>query len=211
MRTLNPTPNPDFTLDTVAARALSMVGAPIPYVLSTGGRNPLAPSPIGRKVLKDGTVIPGCDCSGFTAWCCGMDRFQETFPLLGGWVNTDAMMGRWSAAKKLWCPINGWYELLDAPIVGCIVVFGAIDLDADGDRDRIGHTGIVTRVPDNGSWGWRSIEVTHCSSSNWKRSGGKSSISTTDGSAWAGQQSFRGRVNPRWGSIFLKPRMLGIG
>lgn len=195
----------------VAARARSMIGADIPYLLSAGGRKPTAPSPIGRKVYKDGRVGVGCDCSGFTAWCCGMDRFQEDFPLLGGWINTDAMLGSWDAAAKRWRPVPGWYELLDAPVVGCIVVFGAIDLDHDGDRERIGHTGIVTGIDFPPDWSWGSIEVTHCSGSNDRKSNGASSIAATDGRAWAGKHVYRGRTNQRWASQFLRPLALGIG
>jgi hypothetical protein len=67
------------------SRALSQVGVRMQYHLGHGGRDPLAADPFDREDPHFGYVdpathrnleLPTCDCSGFTAWASGVDRFQ---------------------------------------------------------------------------------------------------------------------------------------
>ncbi len=104
-----------------ALRALQWVGNNgITYKLGAGGRTP-AQLPY---VKGEGEL----DCSGFVAWCCGYDRFQEGL----GWINTDAL-------EKLSDTSTSFIRVSsDEVAAGDIVVYGA--------GAKIGHTGIVVAV-----------------------------------------------------------------
>lgn len=149
----------------IVRRAKSAMGHDTIYALGTGGRKP-------------GAVLPydtarRCDCSGFAAWTCELDRYQPGNPVLkeinGGWLSTDGII-------RLARASGGLFELIEIPDPGDIVVYG--DSRKDGMK-RQGHVGIVVSVP----WGedpthpvfspgiWELIRVVHCSSGNYKRTG----------------------------------------
>jgi len=74
-----------------------------------------------------------CDCSAFADWCAGVDKHG---PASAAWQNTDALVndGLHALKQDLW-------RLLDAPVRGCLIVYGG-HTDADGKR-RAGHVGVV--------------------------------------------------------------------
>lgn len=191
------------SLSLAAVRAKSMIGAPIPYVLGAGGRNPMATTPIGKRDDRR-----GCDCVGFTAWCSGFDRFQKTFPYFGGWINTDSSLGKWNADLGKWEPAEKWFMLLERPCIGCWIVYPSVDIDHDGDRDRIGHVGIVTSVEKE--WSWQTTRVVHCSSSASKATRGRA-VQESDALLWGRARTYRGRTSPRFGAAFLAPLVGAIG
>lgn len=185
------------SLGMAAARARSMINAPVPYVLGAGGRNPMATSPIGKRDNRR-----GCDCVGFTAWCSGFDRLQKEFPYYGGWINTDSSLGKWNGELGQWEPASGWFALLDRPVIGSWIVYPSIDIDNDGDRDRIGHVGIVVGV--EAEWSWQTTRVVHCSSSASKATRGRA-IQESDATLWARAKTYRGRSSARYAAAFLAP------
>lgn len=191
------------SLALAASRAKAMINAPVPYVLGAGGRKPMASTPIG---MRNGRR--GCDCVGFTAWCAGFDRFQKDFPLYGGWINTDSSLGRWNAKTGQWDPADCWFLRLEKPVIGCWIVYPSVDLDNDGDRDRIGHVGIVTSVACE--WSWATTKVVHCSSSASRAHKGRA-IQETTAELWARARTFRGRTAPRYAAAFVAPLVGSIG
>lgn len=186
-----------------AARAKAMIDAPVPYVLGAGGRNPMATTPIGMRDKRR-----GCDCVGFTSWCSGFDRFQKDFPFYGGWINTDSSLGKWNATTGQWEPAEGWFLRLEKPVIGCWIVYPSIDIDNDGDRDRIGHVGIVTEHAKE--WSWATTRVVHCSSSASRARNGRA-IQESDAALWGRARTYRGRSAPRYAAAFLAPLVGSIG
>ncbi len=145
----------------VLKRALSVQRAAIGYELGAGGREPRLAHPGGRS--KKGHPGLWCDCSGFVSWCMGLDRYQKP-----AWLNTDSLI---LDAKRH----HRWVrEVLDVQ-EGDLVIWPSTF--KDGVRVRIGHTGIVSKVPRitalltdmfSEKW-WALLRVIHCSSSNYKR------------------------------------------
>jgi len=68
--------------DPAAMRAISVIGRGV-YRLGRGGRDPLAPTPFDAAGESD--------CSGYAAWCLGLDRYQPG-EITGGWISTDAIV-----------------------------------------------------------------------------------------------------------------------
>jgi hypothetical protein len=108
-----------------------------------GGDDPTAPDPASRW-SKPGSnfVNVTADCVAGIAWCSGFDRLQpeRAGRVWGGRLNCDSIL---IEANEY----GACFEFLEAPEPGAIVVFGSIDYNRDGERDRIGHIGIVTDVP----------------------------------------------------------------
>lgn len=189
-----------LTPDEAVRRAKSMVGAPIGYVLGCGGRNPKSNTPATTREF--GTEQrTGCDCVGFTAWSSGFDRFRHDFPYYGGWINTDSALGQWDG--HTWHPAPGWFELLAAPEPGAWVCYPSIDLDHDGQRDRIGHVGIVSDASGWTTAKWAGVKVVQCSSSASRRTG--RAIVETDATLWGMAEWFQGQHEQRWRAAFLRP------
>ena len=145
-----------LTGDTVVARARSAIGSRTVYALGQGGRNPRAAHP-GSRLLLVGP--PRLDCSGFAAWCVGVDRYlpNGAVPHLPGgeWFETTQLCrdGRtpfgyvtailWAAAEP--------GDLLAYP-------------DSSG---RQGHVGVVSDIAP----GWGPARVIHCSAGNFRATG----------------------------------------
>lgn len=178
------------------ARARSMIGytppphphsppgwpkSPIRYRLAAGhngGTDPYAPHPASWSF---GFRTPTLDCSGFVAWCLGLDRYQPDSAVK--WISTDGMIRDADGEQEYFSPI-------DRPELGAVVVYGSEW--RDGRRIYVGHVGIVVCLPVRG-WGpghrqWSRLRVVHCSSGNDRRMGG--AIQQTDASHWRG----RGRL-----------------
>ena len=136
-----------LTHDRVIDRARSVVGTPCVYALREGGRDPFAAHP-GAK----------CDCSGFVAWCYGVDRFLDNagVPHLDGrpWFETTTIAADAISPFGFVAEID-WTNALP----GDLLVWG----DRNGKQ---GHIGIVSVVGDDGP-----SRVIHCSSGNFKLRG----------------------------------------
>jgi hypothetical protein len=140
------------------------------YKLGEGGRDPWATNcstPWESRLRHGGTFslvsVPASDCVGFALWCLGVDRYQpETFPLWGGWMNTDSMIADARGGRTWWEEIPRWKAQ-----VGDLVVYGAKYLGLSK-----GHVGVVVGVtPYAGQqakvWTDR-LTVAHCSSGHQK-------------------------------------------
>lgn len=180
---------PGLTATDALHRAASCVGQGR-YVLGAGGRDPDAPAPWTRRGARYGS-----DCVGFVLWCWGLDRYQPaTFPLYGGWINTDSALQSVRTSGQ-------WFELVEggrAVEPGDLLVFPSVDLDHDGSRDRIGHVGLVSHVPYLWDGDVGDLRVIHCAAS------GRVAVRESSGAPWAGRDAFRGRRDPRWQSRVLR-------
>jgi hypothetical protein len=139
---------------TLLSRARSARNEGVIYWWGKGGFDPMSPGPAGQ----DGR----CDCSGFVCWALGLSRITS-HPLYVaynggggsiGWINSDAMVH--DAGRQ-----TGFFERLDEPEPGCIVMY-----PKRGSGRRYGHVGIVTRVA-----GGAVSKVVHCSAGNFLDTG----------------------------------------
>jgi hypothetical protein len=151
---------------TVVARARSAIGKGIHYDLGKGGRDPFAALPSGAGLL--------CDCSGFAAWCAGVDRFLPNdggIPHLEGaaWFETTALVRDAIARGLGFCDAVRWQFAHP----GDLVVFG----DSRGTDDKIhqGHVGVVATADGEGP-----LSVVHCSTSNDRLTGDAIRETTAD-------------------------------
>lgn len=177
---------------TALTRARSVVGTGR-YLVGAGGRDPRASTP-------DSAVCGrcGCDDAGFLAWCFGYDRYQRGFAYGWDWINADSMI---LEAETL----GAWFRPLPEPEVGAVVSYSSIDLERDGHRDRVGHTGLVVALPERWSTDdhvWAAMRIIHCASSIQRRRG--HAIDETHGVAWAHRASYRGASHPYWRTRFLR-------
>jgi hypothetical protein len=124
----------NVTLSDVVTRARSVVGSGT-YKLGMGGRNPELNEPFDK--------FDRCDCSGFVAWCLGIDRYQPG-RIDGDWIETTAVYHD----TQLFTPMND-------RLPGYVIVYP----DANGHQ---GHIGIISAV----DFGGRITRVIHCSHSN---------------------------------------------
>jgi len=142
--------------DAVVARARKAIGHATVYKLGQGGRDPLAQHP-GAVLTVEGFTQYLCDCSGFAAWCVGVDRY---LPNVGGdaaeayqWFETsnlakDVEREDWpNLSKVLW----------QAALPGDLLVWG----DRNGSQ---GHVGVVASLGQTGP-----ETVVHCSMGNFRR------------------------------------------
>lgn len=119
----------------VRAREAAAIRPAIRYHLGAGGRRPGATTPADAQGR--------CDCSGFAAWCLGIDRKTAA----GVWLNTDEIERDARTA-------GGLFDRLAEPRVGCLVVYGA--------GPKIGHVGVVVETPLQWTWMWATLRVIHC-------------------------------------------------
>jgi hypothetical protein len=131
----------------VVGRAYSALTIPIEYRLGAGGRRPNDPSPADDQGR--------CDCSGFACWTLRMDRLQR----VDGkdvWLSTGGMVADATGPRR-------WFEVIDRPEPGCLVVYRANPLVA-----RVtGHVAVVVsaRVAE---WNpkdpacWKAVQIIHC-------------------------------------------------
>lgn len=164
------------------------------YGLGCGGTDPKAPLPWGTYQARPGEDAARvkvrrsvgalwCDCSGFIAWLLGVPRKIAGYARGYGWLSTDGLIADADdPAVELvqWVPLGATIE----PWV-CLVVYGSVDTDHDGDRDRIGHVGIVIGVPVGWTYqGAASLElltILHCAASK----SDTGAIRVSDGKPWA--------------------------
>lgn len=159
----------------ILERARSAIGHGTVYALGRGrgGRDPLTPSPADK--------LRRCDCSGFAAWACGLDRYQPASWLKqvnGGWLSTNGIISDAMATP------HAFFRRVAVPELGDLVVYG--DRKVNG-VTRQGHVGIVAEFPD--------LRVVHCSSSNYKRTG--DAIQETDGAFFLARGAIFARYIPR--------------
>lgn len=136
----------------LVARARSAIGYGTVYALGEGGYDPDAPLP-----STDGK----CDCSGFAAWVCGLDRRQPQSALAsfnGGWLSTDGII--WDARNA-----GEFFELVSAPAPGDLAVYGDY-VGADGVHHE-GHVGVLSRVAPS----WSGLKMVHCSLGSYRSKG----------------------------------------
>lgn len=160
-------------------RAMAILAGPrIIYGLGCGGADPRAASPAGPYVPRKGDSserrrvrkLAGrvfLDCSGAVAYVLGIPRKIADYARGWGYFSTDGAVAdandsavellEWAAPGEVAVP---WRYL---------VVYGGEDTDGDGDRDRIGHIGIVCGVPPGwtyrGSASLAELDVWHCAAS----------------------------------------------
>jgi len=142
--------------DAVVARARSVIGKATVYKLGQGGRDPHALHP-GVVRMVEGFATYECDCSGFAAWCVGVDRY---LPNVGAaeadayqWFETsnlakDVLRDDWPNLRKV---------LWQAALPGDLLVWG----DREGSQ---GHVGVVASLGQVGP-----ETVVHCSAGNFRR------------------------------------------
>jgi len=135
----------------VVDRALSACALPILYKLGAGGRRPRAKTPADDAGF--------CDCSGFIAWCFGVDR-KTDHPWYknqnGGWLETTAIM------RDARVPFGMFDEIPEGLVrPGVVIVYGdrkehmAV---SGGTRHVQGHVGIVRSIS--------PLRIIHCSRTN---------------------------------------------
>lgn len=139
-----------LTRDDVVQRATGAVGKATRYALGRGGRDPAAAHPAQGRA---------CDCSGFAAWCVGVDRYLPNaaipdLPEQYGWFETTAL---YADARSPWGFVTEipW----TAALPGDLLVWP----DAGG---RQGHVGVVVQADHAGP-----AAVAHCAASHWRKHG----------------------------------------
>lgn len=165
----------DIELDEIehpaVARARQFLGQGL-YCLGAGGKNPYAADPWSTCAKPSvhtheakGRVF--CDCSGFVDYCFGWSRNDPVY----GWRYTDAFVR--DALRDVPGDLGYAVQIAECR-EGDLVVYKSADLDGDGDRDLIGHVGIISK---RGAT-WRDLRVIHCSAS------GTFAVKETDGRIW---------------------------
>lgn len=182
-----------MNVDMMLRRARSQVGK-VSYRLGAGGRDPTSSS-CGTKYSKSKKRVS--DCIGFACWAWGFSRYSTRFPVYGGWINTDSMVMCADDSVRSHMMLE-WFTLLDAPVVGCFIVYPGIyaqkdPKDVKRSRVRIGHVGIVTEVVDG-----EPTKVIHCSSS-------KRGVAETDAALWKNKSSFKNGNNAHWRTRYIWP------
>lgn len=125
------------TRSDVVTRARSAIGQG-KYKLGQGGRVPRNPAPFVDEM---------CDCSGFVAWCLGIDRYQPGKVSGGDWIETTQV---YVDAQD----DAGLFVRTMVPRPGDVIVYP----DRKGKQ---GHIGVVSEVEDG-----KVSKVIHCASSN---------------------------------------------
>jgi len=112
---------------------------------------------LGKGGFKPGADVPwndarGCDCSGFVAWCLGLNRHTDHpwyREVNGGWLETTAIVHDALGPFGMFDAIP-----LDEARPADVIVYG----DKDGHQ---GHVGLIVATNPE-------VEVIHCSSGNFK-------------------------------------------
>lgn len=202
---------PGVTDDIACARARRYLYDPsVRYVLGAGGVDPTAGTPVAAHWKSR---IVGVDCIGWALWCWGIARLQPTFPEYGGYINCDsAIIDARHAAV--------WFELLERPERGALLVWPSIDIDHDGDRDRIGHVSMILD-PLPAEWSpatsrFAELTVAHCGASNSHLAPANvrndairaPAVALTTGAAWDHREHFtyagKEHAEPKWRSVMLR-------
>jgi hypothetical protein len=196
---------PDVPLTRMQAvkRALADVGHGI-YGFGEGGRNPAG----DRETWSELLGKYAADCSGSLLYWLGLDRHQpkSRFPLYGGWISTDSMIDD--------AELRGGGHLfarVATPRPGDVLVWPGVDLDRDGDRDRIGHCSIIVSVP--AEWDefdvtpqYDQLRVVQCRGPN----GNTPAVVETSGAPWMGRETIVKKGKPYgtdrdWRTRILRP------
>jgi cell wall-associated NlpC family hydrolase len=149
-----------------------------------GGADGDSPTPLDARGESE--------CSRFVFWAWRKKKRLPRGVTMGGYseANTTAMVADALGAQNV-------VELVpvgDDVLPGDAVVYPGVDTDGDGDRDGIGHTGVVVQVPK----GWQytgpaslgHLRVVHCNA------GPAPAIDETGGQPWARRSD----------SIVVRPR-----
>lgn len=150
----------------------------VQYLLGEGGRFYGLPwwqvkdcSTVGqkRKLFSFVPVPHASDCIGFVMWCLGIDRYQpKTFPLYGGWMNTDSIIADARGGQTWWTEVPRWQA-----VAGDLVVYPSSRLGSKG------HVGIVADVrkaqqslgkTPTSEW-TDCLDIVHCSSGHQRSLG----------------------------------------
>lgn len=146
-----------------------------------GGTDPTAPDPAARWSRPGSKFVNRTlDCFAGMCWVEGFDRLQEkrAARVWEGRLNCDSMIIEATHYREC-------FEILPEPELGSIVAYESVDYDHDGDRDRVGHTGVVVRLPRK--WDpsrrecWEELGVVDCASRGASRSNKR-----TTGLTWYG-------------------------
>jgi cell wall-associated NlpC family hydrolase len=159
------------------------------YKLGAGPRSPDAATPFDRNGC--------CDCSGFATWALGVPRRVELDEDDGSGVdywNTDGLLieARLGGGKYFTVVEGGGY------LPGDLVVYGSIDWDRDGSRDRVGHVGVIVR----GGPLIASCQVVHCRA---PRNGKGPAVVETTGDPFVGRARWARMENRKWRSRVIRP------
>lgn len=113
--------------DSILSKARFAIRKDTRYVLGAGGYDPNAELPHDKN--------RGCDCTGFVAWCLGIDRRRSRNDLVE--VQSDALV---IEANRP----NGNVVKLAKPEPGCVLVYGGVWLGKplQSVRVRPGHAAI---------------------------------------------------------------------
>lgn len=184
-----------------ARKLAGPAGATIRYRLADhqGGRDPHAPDCASHWTSAVKRIpLATADCAGFVAWCLGFDRYQpDRFSTYGGWINCDSAIIDARTSRE-------WFEIAEKPTPGDLIVYPSVDYDRDGDRDRVGHVGVIVDVSARVPGTFSGLRVVHCSAGNDRRLG--RAIAETDATPWAGAATYRGETRAAWGAVFLRYR-----
>jgi hypothetical protein len=156
-----------------------------------GGTDPTAKDP-GARWSRPGSTFTNitCDCMGGAAWIAGFDRYQpERFKhIYDGYINCDSI--RMDIASGGRC-----FRRLARPEPGCMVMYGSVDYDGDGRRDRVGHIGTVISVPpdwdERAASSWQKLQIVDVAA----RAGRANAMTT--GMPWFGMDR-RGVAKDSW-------------
>lgn len=178
--------------DVRVSRALSQVGSGR-YKLGSGGTDPTAATPFSRAGF--------CDCSGLVAWACGYPRkimLGDDEGTGADWWNTDALLAE-ARHGEFWTivPAGSGY------LAGDVVVYPSVDLDRDGKRDLIGHTGLVVE----GGPLIATCRVVHCRPA---RNGKGPAVVRTTGDPFVGKATRRGTTRVNWGARVIRPHPIYV-
>lgn len=183
-----PTPVPPVERQQRAMAALR--GPRLTYCLGAGGRGEIAgdyvpyrgepPSSIAARRARGRVYV---DCSGGVAGALGIQRHIRGYARGWDYFSTDGVI---CDADDPAVEIVRWVEIGEAiePWTA-IAVYGSLDTDGDGDRDVIGHMGLVSSVEAGWTFeGPASIErlgIWHCAASRHENG----ACRITSGAPWA--------------------------
>lgn len=181
-----------LTVDAVEKRWERISQLAIVYALSAGGKDPMDIDP-RSTVDRDGAPRFGLDCSGASAYALGLPRRLPTFPLYGGYMNTDSICDDAENGQSLYMPSEVKR--------GALLVFPGIDLNHDGKRDRIGHVAWINRVLDGfdpRQPDYSLVEIYDCAGSNSNLPGAKGDVALHRAHYFDAKEHFRGKTDQRW-------------
>ena len=141
-----------------------------------GGADGDSPTPLDKNGASE--------CSRFVFWAWRRTKRLPKGVTMGGYgeANTTAMVADALGAQNVVALVPVGAEVRP----GDAVVYPGVDTDGDGDRDRIGHTGLVVEVPKDfvytGPSSLARLRIVHCNA------GPAPAIDETGGHTWARRQ-----------------------